>query len=121
MVVVFVDWNVDFTEIKDTIDPVDVAAHGLYPGEVVARALVGWAHHHSKEEGGVAVHTLKSWLDDCASYVIYDLVVEPLAMVQGDDALVADGCCPIDVITVSGRASLFMAGGGQRRAVILDR
>ena len=92
MVVVFDDWNVEFVEIDDTIDPVNVAAHGLYPGGIVSRALVSWSHQYSKEEGGVAVHALKSWLDDCESYVVYDLVVEPLAMVQGDEALMADGC-----------------------------
>ena len=60
---VFVNWNVEFAEIKDTINPIDVAAHSLYPGEVELRALVGWAHQHSEEEGGVAVHALLSWLD----------------------------------------------------------
>ena len=89
---VFVDWNVEFTEIDDTLDPVNVAAHGLYPGEVVSRTLVVWAHQHSEEAGGVAMHVLQSWLDNFTSDLVYDLVVEPLARVQGDEAVTADGC-----------------------------
>ena len=81
MVVVFVDRNVEFVEIDNTVDPFDVAAQCHYSGEVVARVLVVWAHQHSEEEGGLAMHTLQSWLDHCASYVGYDLVVEPLTMV----------------------------------------
>ena len=78
---VFVDWNVEFAKIEDTRYLVAVAAHGLYPGEVILRTLVIWAHQHFEEEGGVVVHALKSWLDDCVNYVVNDLVVELLAMV----------------------------------------
>ena len=81
MVVVFVDWNVEFEEFEDTVDPFDIAAQCHYSGEFVARVLIVWAHQHSEEEGEVAMHALQSWFDHYASYVVYDLIVEPLAMV----------------------------------------
>ena len=89
---VFVDWNVEFVEIEDTHDPIDVANHGFYPGEVVSRMLIVWAHQQAKEVGLVAMNALQSWVDNCTRDVVYDLVVEPLARVQGDDVLTADGC-----------------------------
>ena len=81
MVVVFVNRNVEFVEIDNTVDPFDVAAQCHYSGEVVARVLVVWARQHSEEEGGVAMHALQSWFDHYASYIVYDLVVEPYTMV----------------------------------------
>ena len=36
------------------------------------------------------MHPLQSLVDDYSRYIGYDLVVEPLARVQGKDALAAD-------------------------------
>ena len=87
---VLVDWNVEFLKIKGTPYPVYVADPVLYFGEVVLWMLIIWAHQHSEEVGGVAMHALQSWVDNCAQDVGYDLVVELLARVQGEDALTAD-------------------------------
>ena len=87
---VFVDWNVEFAEVEGAPYPVYVAAPVRYRGEVILWVRLVWAYQTSKKVGGVAMHTLQSWVDNCTRYVGYDLVVEPLARVQGEDALVAD-------------------------------
>ena len=78
---VFVDWNVELAEVEGTPYPVDVATPALYFGEVILWVLLVWAHQHPKEEGGVAMHPMQSWVDNFAQDIGYDLVVEPLARV----------------------------------------
>ena len=78
---VFVDWNVEFAEVEGTPYPVDVAAPVLYFVEVILWVLVVWAHQLPEKEGGVAMHTLQSWVDNFARDIGYDLFIEPLARV----------------------------------------
>ena len=92
MDLLFVDWNVEFAEIQGAPYPVDVAAQVLYSGEVISRMLVIGAHQQAKEVGEVTMHALQAWVYNCVRDVGYDLVVEPLTRVQGEDALTADGC-----------------------------
>ena len=76
---------IEFSEVEDTRDPINLAAPVLHHQEVVS-----WEHfqpyQHLKESCAVALHVLGTWLDDGSCHVIDDLIVEPESIIKGGKA-----------------------------------
>ena len=89
MILSLVDGYIDFSEVQDARESVNVAAPVLHRWEIVS-----WErfqlYYHLEEVCVVAVHALGTWLDDGSCYVIDELVVEPEAIVKGGDAALFD-------------------------------